>query len=216
MYLFMIIFLSLIVDIQLYSQTQQDDDNENYPDIRYDVHRQYNEDGDLIFYDSVSVSTWNYDTSMADTDSLPDIWEFGTPNHFHPFHYGFHFPSDRFRYIPDIEFDFIIPDLHDFGQGFEYNYSITPPDSLDSPLYPEYPVFRHQHVMPPADWDMDINEQIYRMEKFIEEFNQRMERELNEPYYYNEPAPSPNDSTESPDSQPEPFYNSYNGNPVNI
>lgn len=123
-----------------FCKAQMDNSTENFPGTSYDVNREYDKEGNLIYYDSIAVSTWDYDTASTEIDSVLDVWEYGTPNHLHPYHYGFHFPGSPFGHIPEFEFDFVIPDMHDFQEGFEYNFSITPSDSLYSPPFPDDPV----------------------------------------------------------------------------
>jgi hypothetical protein len=213
-----VFILSVIVlssGIRSFCQAQDTDALNNAPNTRFDVHREYDENGDLIYYDSVAVSTWGYDSSYTEVDSLMDACEYGIPNQLHPFHYGFHFPGDPFGYMPEFDFDFIIPDMHDLQEGFEYNYSITPSDSVNPPLFPDNPVFRHQHVVPPEDWNFDMDEEIYQMEQFIEDLNRRMEKEFYDPYYFKNPC-FPEDSTKTPDDNPKPYKNSYDGKIIHI
>jgi len=210
-----VFFLLIVLISGNYSlgQTQNEDVSDDSPKARYDVHREYDENGNLIYYDSVYISSWDSDTALAEVDSLLDVWEYGTPNHSHPFHYGFHFPGDPFGYLPELEFDFVIPDWHNLQEGFEYNYSITPTDSVDSPLFPDDPVFQYRHVVPPEGWDLDIEEQIYEMERFMEEFNRREEWEFYNPDYdYSNPDSFPDDSTELPGTGPKLYENSFDGN----
>jgi len=198
-------------------QAQDEDSYNNSPKTSYDVHRNYDENGNLIYYDSVAVSTWGFDTSSTEIDSLLDAWEYGTPNRLYPFHYGFQFPGDPFGYLPEFEFDFVIPDLHDLQEGFEYNYSITPSNTLNSPLFPSDTIFHQYHYMPPSGWNLNIDEQIYQMEKFFEEFNERMEKQFYEPFYYfNEPCPAPSDSTGYQNTDPKLYENSYQEDVIHI
>ena len=177
-----VLFMSLNFIPECKAQT--DNDAENYPGTSYDVHRKYDKDGNLIYYDSVSVSSWNYDSSIVSVDTVFDMWEYGKPNNRRPHYYGFHFPGGSFGYIPEFEFNFVIPDFHDFDEGFEYDFSLSPADSLQSPIFPDDTVLYHKHVIPPDDWQLYLNEQIYRMQRYLEELNRSMDEHYNSPEYY--------------------------------
>ena len=192
---------------------QKDIRPEKGPDSRFDVQRKYDEEGNLIYYDSVAVSTWGFDS--VETDSLNDFWEYGKPNRTKPFYYGFHFPGDGFGMIPQFDFDFVIPDLHDFDEGFEYGFSFIPRDSLNSPVFPDDTLDYYHHVVPPFDFDMDIEEQFYRIQQHMQELHEKMMHEFYSPDPY-DPYLPPSDSIDSPPENPKPSPNNYEKNTLYI
>jgi hypothetical protein len=129
-----IFFLAFFSLISLENAVGQDkDNNQTVPETKYNVHRQYDENGNLIEYDSSSVSTWEY----SGTDSLSDFWSY-TPypadsnefNYGQQHHYGFRFPGDDYPEFPYFNFGFDFHDLDSLMQGFNFNFSMSPPDSL--------------------------------------------------------------------------------------
>lgn len=195
-------------------KAQTNNNTENYPGTSYNVHRKYDNDGNLIYYDSVSVSSWNYDSSIVAIDTVFDVWEYGKPIHTRPHYYGFHFPGGPYDYIPEFEFNFVVPDFHDFDEGFEYDFSLSPTDSLHSSIFPDDTLLYHQHVMPPEDWQLFLNEQIYRMQRYIEELNRSMYEHYNSPDY-NESEPY-DEENPNKESAPEPSENNYEEDLIDI
>ncbi len=216
---YVLIAFSVVLNIYgfINCQAQKDDSQNNAPILNYDVHREYNDDGDLIYFDSVAVMRWDSDTSDIEIDTLLDEWEYGDPNNPHPFYFGFRFPGYGFEFMPPFEFDFAIPDLHDLNEGFEYGFSLSPHDSLFSPLFPQDSLFYYHHVMPPFDMDYDIDAHIHQMEEYMKEFHERMLKEFywSDPDFY-PPCPNRDDSLSVPNQTPEPSYNNFKGNMINI
>jgi hypothetical protein len=158
----------------------QDSKESSSPNTKYDVHRQYDENGNLIEYDSSSVTTW----SSQGSDSLSDYWSY-TPNpadssmynHERPYHYSFRFPGDDFSDIPHFDFDFDFRDLDSLMRGFNFNFSMAPADSA---LPPNNPYFNFHGEFPPMNLDVEsyirdmqklMDDMLYGHDKFFREFN---------------------------------------------
>lgn len=144
----------------------------------YDVYKEYDNEGNLIYYDSSSFSVF---TDTVISDSLFGVWEYGTPNNLRPFQYDFHFPGGPFGYIPEFEFEFVVPDLHDLNEGFEYNFRPNPDDTVGSQFIPPDHEFYHYHFIPPIDMNIDVQQHINEMHKFFNEMRRNFD-----PYENNE------------------------------
>jgi hypothetical protein len=191
----------LIVLPIIKQQAQEKPEDKTSPDTRYNVNREYDENGNLIGYDSSSVTTWGYSGS----DSLADIWSY-TPgvddtvsiDHPRPYSYNFKLPGDEFLHIPQFGFDIDFPDIDSILKGFEFNFSMAPPDSSMTPCYP---YFDFHGSIPPMDFD--IESYFYEMQRMMDDMldrHQEFYRDFSDP----DLQPSESDSITSP-PVPEPM-----------
>jgi hypothetical protein len=107
--------LSFIISIVLclgLTKCKGQDGQNTAPSSNYNVHREYDQNGNLIHYDSTVVSTWKYG-SNTNQDSLLQEWGNNSENPFSlndsiksedSSYYGFNFPDQElnFQAFPDI------------------------------------------------------------------------------------------------------------------
>ncbi len=187
--------ISLLISFSAYFALHLADLEAQSPDAKqhYKVHREYDEQGNLIHYDSSYVSVWSSDSSDMDLDSLDYLWDKDTYLsdsdsfvHNDPFFFGFRFPGDEFFFLPDIDFG---RELEDFDR-----------------IMKEF----HGDMLP---YNKDLESQITEMEKRMEEmrlYHEKIFREFFE-RDFDDSLPSPifPDSIPKPDISPGPEPQRY-------
>lgn len=194
-------------------------DDHSGPQSQYNVHREYDEHGNLIEYDSTSVTTWNY-SGEDDIDTLSDIWSY-TPDprdsedHSDEYskHHGFSFPGDGFYQFPQFDFDFSFNNPDSIIKGFDFYFSLSPGDSINS-TEPYFDYYGQFSPMPP-----DIHSYIEDMHKMIDDmFNHDEEilREFNEEEFHQMTPEEPSTDSIPVEPTPPPTPQNYSGPSVNI
>jgi hypothetical protein len=160
---------------------QQKGDVQITPNAKFDVHRQYDENGNLIEYDSSSVTTWSYNGS----DSLSDFWSY-TPsqtdsNGFlseESHHFYYNFPGDEFPDFPQFDFGLTFHELDSLMQGFNFDFSVSPGDSVYSDKNPylnfhsEFPPINSEIELYLRDIQRFFEDMISGQENYFQEFDQ--------------------------------------------
>jgi hypothetical protein len=180
-------------------------DKENTtPRSQHNVHREYDENGNLIEYDSSAITTWSYSSYNTEPDSVPDYWSY-TPvvedsinnEYLGSRHYGFRFPGDW----PQVDLGIEFHDLDSIRRGFNYSFSLTPGDTADHPQDPYFDIYGRFPPMHP-----NIESYIQDMQRMINDMFNRYEdmfREFNEEEY--PPVPPNNEGSDSIPEQPAPI-----------
>ncbi len=194
-------------------------DDRSGPKSQYNVHREYDEHGNLIEYDSVCVTTWNY-SGEADMDTISDIWSY-TPDPkdseefsgAYPKHHSFRFPGDEFYEFPQFNFDFSFNNPDSIFRGFDFYFSLSPGDSihLNEPYFDFYGQFP---PMPP-----DIHSYIEDMHRMIDDMfnhNEEILREFNEEEFHQMSPDEPSKDSIPAEPTPPPSPQKYSGPLFNI
>lgn len=138
---------------------------DNDPHSNFKVEREYDEDGNLIRYDSVYTYSWSTFDDSTFTDSLSHVWEFNFDNSF-----GGMFPDHSFFFHNDSL----------IGNNFDYFFQI--PDTRN--MYDDDWSMMEKHMM----------EQMQEMDKIIKEMQQRHDEMFRELEKRRQVIPAPEDS----------------------
>jgi hypothetical protein len=159
-----------------YTSLQAQDVTNNIPDTKYNVHRQYDEKGNLIEYDSSSVSTWSSDTNNVNFNSVMEDWNMdalnqendtNSPGPVKPDYFGFDREDDEF-FFPSF------PNVEDLIRKMDKSFNKSSNDSDAHPLNPGVPDFYFDQ--PGIPLNNDIADKMREMEKKINEImNKQME-----------------------------------------
>jgi hypothetical protein len=146
-------------------------------DTQYDVHREYDENGNLIAYDSIVITSSGNNSENID-DSLPEYWTY-TPlvtdsieQNCIPYHYGFDFPGEILKGLPQINMDIEFHNIDSLLKGFNYSFVLTQGDSsnLRNPyldLYGQFPPLEPNIDMTFQKMQMMIDEIIDKHQNFF-------------------------------------------------
>jgi hypothetical protein len=196
-------------------------DKENAtPRSQQKVHREYDENGNLIEYDSSAITTWSYSSSNLESDSIPDYWSYtpafedSTDNEYMGSrHYGFRFPGDALDDWPQVDFGIEFNDLDSIRKDIIYSFSLTPRDTMDhskDPYFDFYGEFPSMHT--------DIESYMQDMQRMIDNIFNRSEdlfREFNEEEFHS--LPPDNLGSDSIPEQPTRIVpQKYSGSTFNI
>jgi hypothetical protein len=182
------------------------------PNMNYDVHREYDENGNLIYYDSTTVISWDSDSAGTEYDSLMSAWQEDSHHRFYSysypqdsFSYRFRVPGDLFDLSPGFDFSMEFPEIDDILKSFEYNFSVTPSDTSQFPSPPDSYYFDFHGTVP--ELDPNFSARMRELEQRMYEMQQRILREFelwdedpNE-FYEQEPQPGTDDSEPEPQNQ---------------
>jgi hypothetical protein len=188
------------------------------PGARYNVHRQYDDKGNLVEYDSTSIYTWNSDSSQSNSGPLIDSWNLDAANsnsdtnsieNYLNTPFGFDFNDIDFfsPSFPNIE------DIFRGGNGYYFpadsNLIKVPPGS-DTTLFYDGSIFS-------TPFDEDFEAKIRDMQMEINKFMQgQMEQHKNRNELYKEiPKPIEPDTINMP-SQKKPLHNTKTEKSINI
>jgi hypothetical protein len=175
-----------------YTSIQAQNVQNNIPDTKYNVHRQYDEKGNLIEYDSSSASTWSSDTGNVNLNSVIEEWNMDALNEGNdtnslipvkPDFFGFDGEDDEF-FFPSF------PDIEDLLRKMDKSFDKSRNDSAARPLNPGMPDFYFDQRGFPLD--NDIADRIREMEKRI---NEMMNRQME---LFNKPLNSHNNHIQDP------------------
>jgi hypothetical protein len=183
------IFLISVAPCLLFNKILGQDVQKNVPSTKYNVHREYDKDGNLIHYDSTSVSTWNYGGNPVQ-DSLVQNRDNDMEN---PLVLNDSIYSNDSSYLgfdyPDQEFNFNgIPDINDFFNNKSFNNK---------------DIARQMQEM-----EKRMNEMMRRNMEFFKQFNDQH-------FYFEVPGQEPTDSIIKPE-KPKKMKNSIDNNIINI
>ncbi|MBN2522793.1 MAG: hypothetical protein JXB24_05940 [Bacteroidales bacterium] len=184
------------------------------PDAKqnYKVYREYDENGNLIQYDSTSVYVWSSNSNDFFTDPSAWLWNEDSlltdSSDFlkhDPFFFGFQFPGDEFFLFPDLHFghDFEEFDriMREFHENFDFFYS----DSAFHYGFPGSPGFEYHGKTLPENEHQELY--IEKIEKRMEEMRRQQEKMFREffdhEYFMPPSSPFMPDSIQGPGTSPE-------------
>jgi hypothetical protein len=132
--------------------------NQPAPNTRYNVNRVYDENGNLIKYDSSSVSTWTYNDSLMGTWTHKPIQDDSV-------FIGEQLPGNEFYFNPRVEPDFGYLDSLMNSLGFGFN----PIGPIDTTGMQHGPFHNFGENMPPMTFDFEsyFNEMQHMMEEIF-------------------------------------------------
>ncbi len=216
------LLIALLIVLPVGKQQAQTEPKVNTaPDSQYKVHREYDENGNLIGYDSTAITTWSYSSSGNEPDSVLNYWSY-TPsindsssfNYGRSKHYGFKLPGDEFAEWPQFDLDIYFRDRDSVLKGFEYNFSLTP---RDTSYHFNDPYFDFYGQFPPIQ--PDIQSYMQDMQRMIDDMLNHHDKMFRE-FYEEEYQPVPFDETESDSIPvqpiPSPAPQKYTGPQLNI
>jgi len=182
-------YLISLVLCLVFSTSKGQDGQNNVPSTNYNVHRQYDQNGNLIHYDSTVVSTWK-NSKDANQDSLS--YQFGN-NFENPLSI-----NDSINNLDSSSYGFNILDQ-------EFNFQAFP--DINEIIKNKNPS------------NKEIAKQMTEMEKRMDEMMRRnmelFKQFDNSQFYFNIPRQERNDSIANPE-RPKQMKNSENTNIINI
>jgi hypothetical protein len=212
-----IIPITSLCSLLLFLETVQGQVSQNNnPDTKFNVHRQYDEKGNLIEYDSTSVSTWNSDSTQKNIVPTIGNWKID------PFHqlsdsnsienqmknlFGFEFNDNNI-------FPFSFPNIEDFFSGRNKDNLPEDSNSMVFPLQPD--TLLPSNPLFIAPFDKNFETRMREIQQEIQSYMQEIEQQhksdtLNE--QIQKPL-IPNSKKESTPKVPE--DNSNNDKTINI
>jgi hypothetical protein len=205
---FIISIVSLICVLLNFETIQGQVSQNNIPDTKFNVHRQYDDKGNLIEYDSTSVSTWNSDSSQKNINPMIGSWNLNPYNQSSDSNsienqiknlFGFEFNDNDF-------FSSSFPNIEDFFSKRNKDNFPVDSNSIVSPLQPDTLFPSNPLFITP--FDKDFEARIRELQKEFQNFMRVQEQQyksdsLNEkihepvkPNSNKEPAPElPEDNT---------------------
>jgi hypothetical protein len=180
-----LIVLNISLPFGLQQALAQNDDG-SAPKSKYNVHREYDDNGNLIEYDSTSITTWNSNSSKIKPDSVQDFWSY-TPSfddttktiENRSKNYGFRFPGDVMDEWPQFDFGLEFNNIDSVWNGFNYYFSLTPGDTakhFQDPyfdLYGQFPPVHPDIESYMQDMQHIIHDMIDRNEDMFREFHEK-------------------------------------------
>jgi hypothetical protein len=211
-------FLCICASLLYFNNTNAQIANKNIPTTKFNVHRQYDDKGNLIEYDSTSEYTWQSDSinnnfnSSAENGGLnkmnPSVDSNSIDNQMRSL-FGFEF-SDKNFFSPTF------PNIEDFFRGLDNNNSSPDSNAFTSPLNQDTIFFYNSDPFTiPLDKDYEA-----RMREMQNEINNYMQGLINQQKKKENPHKKSEKPVERayPDlpDQKEPADNTIHGNIIDI
>jgi hypothetical protein len=167
-----ILFIGLFFS-RLFSNnwTAAQSENLYVPNIKYNVHREYDKDGNLVRYDSSVVRIWNSDSTYKEQDSLNENRNFITLFELNAIDSFETEKQDYFRFVFDNDeiFFYPLPQVDDIIKHFDPNFGNQASDSLYYPIDPDIPLFYLDPTIPwfNDDTEARMREMKHRMDELM-------------------------------------------------
>jgi hypothetical protein len=182
------IFLISLVPSLIFITCKGQNGQNNIPSTKYNVHREYDKDGNLIQYDSTAVSTWQYG-DIINQDSISN--NLGN-------NLEIPFSNNDTINIPDSSF-----------------YGFNMPDQESNMIFPDFDEIFKNGPFDNKEITRQIQEMQKRMDEMMHQNMKQFKEYHDHQYFFKIPQQEEPDSI-APHEKPKQLKNSENENITNI